>query len=106
MGIDTRAVIVVGYTYDEIYSLYEQYENLPENPVDFYDWKEYVDLRTFFPYYDAPDQDCLFGIDIDSSGDYSYSLLNIDNAKVQEVTKDLIDKFGITPAVYLSPDVG
>jgi len=72
---------------------------------DFYDWKEDNNLLTFFPYYDAPYEDCLFVVEIDNSGCYSYSTLYIDNVQVQSITKDLTDKFGITPAVYLSLNV-
>lgn len=106
MGVDTRAVIVVGYTYDEIKEVYDERDTSVEEIIcDFYDWKEHNNLLTFFPYYDAPYEDCLFGVDIDNSGCYSYSPLCIDDMQVQSITKDLTNRFGVVPVVYLSPDV-
>ena len=62
MGIYTQAVIVVGYTYDEIYTAYEKCkETVDAGDCHFYEWKEDNDLTTVFPYYDAPYDDCLFG---------------------------------------------
>lgn len=101
MGIDTRAVIVVGYTYDEIHEVYQKCEDA----VDFNYWCEDNELEMISPYYDASYDYCLFGVEIDTSGRYLYSPLYIDDVQVQSITKDLTDKFGITPAVYLSPDV-
>lgn len=62
-------------------------------------------MTTVSPYYDAPYDDCLFGTIIHDSKYFSYSLFSLDSTKLQKVTKDLTDKFGITPAVYLSPDI-
>lgn len=104
--MDSRAAIVVGYTYVEIYTIYERWkETVDAGGCHFYEWKEDNDLTTVFPYYDAPYEDCLFGTIIHDSEDRSYSLFSLDSAKLQKVTKDLTDKFGITPVVYLSPDV-
>jgi len=83
MGVDTRAVIVVGYTYDEIKEVYNKWEkSVDAGDCNFYEWKEDNDLLTVSPHYDAPYYDCLFGIVIDSSRDYSYSKVNIDEVKV------------------------
>lgn len=106
MSVDLRAEIVVGYTYDEIYTIYERWkETVDAGDCHFYEWKEDSDLTTVFPYYDAPYEDCLFGTIIHESGDRSYSLFSLDSTKLQEVTKDLTDKFGEAPSVYLSPCV-
>ena len=95
-----------GYTYDEIYTTYERWkETVDAGDCCFYEWKEGNNLTTVFPYYDAQYEDCLFGVIITGSEDHSYSLFSLDSNKLQKVTKDLTDKFGITPAVYLSPDV-
>lgn len=101
MGIDTRAVIVVGYTYDEIHEVYQKCEDA----VDFNYWCEDNELESISPYYDAGSENCLFGVEIDNSGRYLYSPLYIDDVQVQSITKDLTDKFGVVPIVYLSPNV-
>lgn len=106
MGVDTRAVIVVGYTYDEIHEVYAKWEESTDaGDCHFYEWCEDNDLAIFSPYYDASYGYCLFGVEIDNSGRYLYSPLYIDDVQVQSITKDLTDKFGVVPIVYLSPNV-
>jgi len=111
MGIDTSAVIVVGYTCDEIESKYEDYlANFDEDsegytdgtPLDFYDWRYYYDLDSVSPYYDASKDDCLYGRIVYVSGDYSYSKFNIDVDGIKEVVQILKNELGIEPKVYLS----
>lgn len=106
MGIDTRAVIVVGYTYDEIKEVYNKWEESTDaGDCHFYEWKEDNDLLIVSPHYDAPYEDCLFGVEIANSGRYSYIPLYIDDVQVQSITNDLTNRFGVVPIVYLSPDV-
>lgn len=110
MGIDTSAVIVVGYTYKEVQEIYDKYLDglTPDDYVsDFYDWKEDNDndLRTISPYYDATYKNCLFGVTITTSGDYSYKTFNLNEAEIKGVTQTLTEQFGIEPKVYLTPYV-
>lgn len=106
MGIDTRAVIVVGYTYDKIKEVYDKWEESTDaGDCHFYEWCGDNELEMISPCYDANSEKCLFGTVIDSSRDYSYSKVNIDDVKVRTVFKDLTDKFGIIPSFYLSPYV-
>ena len=106
MSINVEAVIVVGYKYDEIKPVYDKWKSTVDaGDCHFYEWKDDNDLTPVFPYYDAPYEDCLFGVIIHGSEDHLYSLFSLDSNKLQEVTKDLSDKFGIVPTVYLSPDV-
>lgn len=101
MGIDTRAVIVVGYTYDEIYSVFNEFED----DIDFHDWYNDNDLESISPYYDASYDDCLFGKGIISTGDYSYETLDINELVTKDIIEELADKFGKIPSVFLSPYV-
>ena len=108
MGIYTSAKIVVGYTCEEAQEIYDKYLDglTPDDCVsDFSDWKENNDLDSISPYYDADYDNCLFGTTILSSGDYSYGLLDIDEQKIKDITKEMTEQFGIEPKVYLTPYV-
>lgn len=105
MGIYTSAKIVVGYTFEEATEIYDKYLDglTPDDYIsDFSDWKEDNDLESISPYYDADYNECLFGIKVFSSGDYSYGLLSIDENKIKDITQEMTDQFGIEPKVYLS----
>jgi len=101
MGIDTQAVIVVGYTYDEIYSVFNEIED----DIDFTGWCEDNELESISPYYDASRDDCLFGIRIYSTGCYSFKALDINELDITGTQQELATKFSIVPTVYLSPYV-
>lgn len=101
MGIDTQAVIVVGYTYDEIYSVFNEIED----DIDFTEWCEDNELESISPYYDASREDCLFGTVIFTTGDYQFGELNVGQLDIIDAEQELIDKFGEAPSVYLSPYV-
>jgi len=105
MGIDTQAVIVVGYTYDEIYSVFNEIEYEIEYDIDFTEWCEDNELESISPYYDASREDCLFGTVIFTTGDYSYETLDINELVTKDIIEELADKFGKVPNVYLSPYV-
>ena len=101
MGIDTQAVIVVGYTFDEIYKVYQKCEY----DIDFNDWCEDNELKRVSPYYDASSEDCLFGTVIFTTGDYRFGILNVGQLDIIDATQELMDKFGEAPSVFLSPYV-
>lgn len=101
MGIDARAVIVVGYTYDEIYEVYQQHED----DIDFHYWYNDNDLERISPYYDASSEDCLFGTVIFTTGGYRFGILNVGQLDIIDAEQELIDKFGEAPSVFLSPYV-
>ena len=108
MGINTSAMIVVGYTYDETKEIYDKYIDgltLDDYISDFYDWREDNHLESISPYYDADYDNSLFGTTVLSSGDYSYELLDIDEQKIKDITKEMTEQFGIEPKVYLTPYV-
>ena len=101
MGVDTRAVIVVGYTYDEIYEVYQKCEH----DIDFNYWCEDNKLEMINPYYDADSEKCLFGTVIFTTGNYQFGELNVGQLDIIGAKQELIDKFGKAPSVFLSPYV-
>ena len=101
MGIDTRAVIVVGYTYDEIYEVYQKCEDA----VDFNYWCEDNKLEMISPYYDANSENCLFGTVIFTTDNYQFGKLNVGQLDIIDAEQELMDKFGEAPSVFLSPYV-
>jgi len=104
MGIDTRAVIVVGYTYDEIHEVYTKWEESTDaGDCHFYEWCEDNDLAIFSPYYDASYNYCLFGEEIFTTGNYSYEVMDINELVTKDIIKEMADKLGKVPNVYLSP---
>lgn len=106
MGVDARAVIVVGYTYDEICEVFYKWEESTEVGYGhFYEWCEDNNLEIFSPYYDASYNDCLFGIMLFSTGDSQFGILNVGQLDIIDAEQELIDKFGEAPSVFLSPHV-
>jgi len=106
MSVNTRAVIVVGYKYDEIHELYTKWgESTDAGNCHFYEWCEDNKLEIISPYYDASYNDCLFGIMLFSTDDSQFGYLNVDQLPIIDVEQELIDKFGEAPSVFLSPHV-
>lgn len=106
MGIDTRAVIIVGYTYDKIKEVYDKWEESTDaGDCHFYEWCEDNELEMISPYYDADSEKCLFGTVIFTTGNYSYEVLDINELVTKDIIKNLADKLGKVPSVYLSPYV-
>jgi len=106
MGIDTQAVIVVGYTHRIIQHLYDayldEYNEKINEPMDFQDWYEYKELDRISPYYDAPDEYCLFGRTLDCTRNYDFVELSVDwlNDEPQDY---FVKKFDLEPTIWLSP---
>lgn len=106
MGVDTRAVIVVGYTYDEIHEVYDKWEESTDaGDCHFYEWCEDNELEMISPYYDANSEKCLFGVSIQSTRDYDYATLNIDDQEIEDISQKYFSKFGKYPKTFLSPYV-
>lgn len=64
MSVSTEAVIVIGYTYNQIEN------SLKEGTEEFIEGEE---LRFFPPYYDAPWEDSVFGVEVVNSGEGSFT---------------------------------
>lgn len=104
MGVDTRAVIVVGYTYDEIKEAYDKWEESTDaGDCHFYEWCEDNELESISPYYDASSENCLFGTVIFTTGNYQFEYLKVNQLPIIDVEQELMDKFGEAPSVFLSP---
>lgn len=105
MGINTNAVIVVGYTYEEAMELYNKWRDVQNNGYDkFHDWYEDMVIDVVPSYYDAPIEDCLYGTIIKSVESGYSQMASIEGYKneVENTVKDLFTKFGKTPKLYLS----
>ena len=72
MSISTEAVIVVGYTYDQIE------RSLKDGTEEYLEDEE---LRFFPPYYDAPWEESIFGVEVVNSGEGSFT--------------DVVDEWGL-----------
>jgi len=106
MGIDTQAVIVVGYTYDKIKEVYDKWEESTDaGDCHFYEWCEDNELETISPYYDANSEKCLFGTVIFATGNYQFGHLNVGRLDIIDAEQELMDKIGKAPSVFLSPYV-
>lgn len=106
MGIDTRAVIVVGYTYDEIKEVYDKWKaSVDAGDYHFYKWCEDNKLEIISSYYDAVYSDCLFGTVIFATGNYQFGKLNVGQLDIIDAEQELMGKFGKAPSVFLSPHV-
>ena len=93
MGIEYSARIVVGLPHEDL----EEFLQGVEDPYD-------VGLYTVSPYFDADYADCLFGVLVESCGDYSYT--EIDTSLWEQAVINSQKKFaeitGKVGKLYLS----
>lgn len=101
MGIEYRGVIVVGYDWDEVNKIYDAVNTYEE--LDLYDFCEERGLESFSPYYDADQSDCIHGLKVTGSQDYSYADIDLElvHAKVKLLKAELLDEFGVEAGVYI-----
>lgn len=106
MGVDTRAVIVVGYTYDEIKEVYDKWKaSVDAGDCHFYEWCGDNELEIIRPCYYAVYSDYLFGTIIFTTGNYQFGKLNVGQLDIIDAEQELMGKFGKAPSVFLSPHV-
>lgn len=100
MGIEYRGVLCVGYDWDELEELMDYF---PINEsLDYYEWIEENDLSSFSPYYDADKEDCIYGIEVVGSDDYSYFEVGEKlDQKIEHFVQKYIEKFSKRPKVYI-----
>lgn len=114
MGIYYSAEIVVGLPYDELedhynFTLPVDKEDADEEDFDegFYEWYEGLGLSRISPYYDAGNGDCLIGISVICSGNYSYREFQKGfQEKVEQAEHKFYDATGLQGKVYLTPHGG
>lgn len=101
MGIDIGSSLVVGAPKSDY--------NIEEIDYDGEYWYERYEswLSRVSPYYDAEDDDCIFGIEITSPDDFSYGELNCETLMddINAAKKKLKEVFGIDAKLYVSPNV-
>lgn len=97
MGIDTRAIIVVGLPYDELG------DDLRAKLADV---GELYGIESVSPYFDAPSDDCVFGITVHQTDDYSCADLPGDlTHRIEEACRTFHEKTGLVGRAILSPYV-
>ena len=95
MGIDIGARIIVGLPYDQITSIdREALDELIDNG----------DIDQASPYFDAPRDDCVFGIKVADS-DYRVEEFSLDDKTITEAKAAFKSKYGHEAKVYLSANV-
>lgn len=99
MGVDYRGQLCVGYTYEEVQELIDK--------ADFagsvYDFVEEEGLDSFGPYFDADEDDCIFGHSVTQSSDYSHRQVDTDKIATlaQSLKDNLLSEYGIEPKAYI-----
>src|ERR1051326_2932595 len=99
MGIDYRGQLCVGYTYEQVLNLLKS----SDCEGDLYDFLEQEALESFGPYFDASEEDCIYGYSVTQSSDYDCKEVDLD--KIGGVAKHLKDgmliDYGIEPKAYI-----
>lgn len=92
MGIEYRGVICVGYDYDEAMEIL----NNANYEGDLYDFCEELGITSYSPYFDAPYEDCIFGEEVESSGDYCFTNISNVDQKIEEAIEKLNKKLQVS----------
>ena len=116
MSSEYEAVIVVGYTYNNLADIYAKLVDTSDdedNIGDFEDWffDEVIEaspsdiggkwMQIVRPFYDAKWSESLFGIVVEETGSYSYtSLLALEDFSMY--INKMSEMFSVSPKVYLS----
>lgn len=103
MGIDYRAVIILGYPYEDVKDKIESIMEETEFDGDVYEWIEENDMEYVGPYYDCPLEESLIGIIVKSTFSYQWKEFNYDITNYPKQTEPLVKLFGIMPKLYLTP---
>lgn len=71
MGINSSAKVILGLPYNDI-----------KDVQDIDQMLDYGDIDAASPYYDAPREEWVVGVELGDSGDYSASELNLGSAQI------------------------
>lgn len=94
MGIEYRGQLCVGYNYDQMTQVVEEFGNGG-------DYEE-LGFERFSPYFDADSDDCIYGYSIARSDDYSYNNVSQEQLdSIEGVKRAMYLKFLITPHLYI-----
>ena len=99
MGVDYRAKLVVGVDYKTMAGVYDT----KETELDFGDWCEDECIDRVSLYYDASEDDCVYGHVVDATGDYSYSEVELSelSEKVAVAKEAFKDDYGLDAKLLL-----
>ena len=92
MGVEYRAVVLVGVPWRDV----------PDDVLDRL-YEDYDEFSVISPYCDAVNEDCLVGIVVCQTGDYSYGQLDLDRLEVAKAFKSVKEQLGVEGKLYLSP---
>lgn len=91
MSVEYGAVIVLGLPYREL-----------ENPERVVDLVYEDELSRVDPYYDADTEDCVYGVILAKSGDYSWKGLDLREAQITRAHERFTDLTGQVGRVFIS----
>jgi len=91
MSVEYEAVVVLGLPYHEL-----------ENPKKVVDLVYEDELSRVDPYYDADAEDCVYGVILARSGDYSLEELDLREAQIARAHERFTDLTGQVGRVFIS----
>jgi len=107
MGVDYRAVIIVGYPHEDISDKIEELMIEDEgDDIDAYEWLEDKGIEWVGPYYDCPIEESLVGIIVKQTHSYQWTEFSIGSSEIVMIVNsaDKLSKiFDKAPKVYLTP---
>jgi len=91
MGVDFSAKVILGLPYSEV-----------KHIEDIDQMLDYGEIDAAAPYYDAPREDWIVGVELGDSGNYSFSELNLGSAQISVARTKFISLTGKSGRLYLS----
>jgi hypothetical protein len=102
MGIRTSAVLIVGLPHDEIIETPGIITALEVDGKDFYEVCEDIGIYSASPYYDASEDDRIWGVVVEGEGEVDIALLHQKILDAQETFERLT---GAEGRLFVSPNV-
>lgn len=106
MGVEYRGQLCIGYSQDELNDLVtinkHMFEGVDTDDMSSREKAEVFGFGSYAPYYDADMADRIYGWTIARSDDYSATKITLDRfKKIDQMTQEMIDEFGLVPSVYI-----
>lgn len=106
MGVEYRGQLCIGYTKDEletvVHANLHMFEGVDIDDMSSREKAEVFGFGNFAPYYDADMADRIYGWTVARSDDYSATRITLDRfKKIDQMTQEMIDEFGLVPSVYI-----
>jgi hypothetical protein len=91
MGVEFSAKVILGLPYSDVRHVPDMDNMLDMGVID-----------AASPYYDAPREDWIVGVELGDSGNYSFSELNLGSAQISVARTKLISLTGKSGRLYLA----